>query len=77
MNEFSHIDESGKARMVDVGHKNEQLRIADFLDTDTDTRQRYQAFALEKKLHRQKTALMQDLLTGKVRVTPLLEAEAR
>ena len=28
MNEFSHIDESGKARMVDVGHKNEQLRIA-------------------------------------------------
>ena len=28
MNEFSHIDESGKARMVDVGHKKEQLRIA-------------------------------------------------
>ena len=30
-----------------------------------------------EKLHRQKTALMQDLLTGKVRVTALLEAEAR
>jgi len=28
MNEFSHIDENGKARMVDVGHKKEQLRIA-------------------------------------------------
>jgi len=28
MNEFSHTDENGKARMVDVGHKTEQLRIA-------------------------------------------------
>jgi cyclic pyranopterin phosphate synthase len=28
MSELSHIDETGKARMVDVGHKNEQLRIA-------------------------------------------------
>jgi cyclic pyranopterin phosphate synthase len=28
MNEFSHIDKSGKARMVDVGHKKDQLRIA-------------------------------------------------
>ncbi|HPI85740.1 MAG TPA: cyclic pyranopterin monophosphate synthase MoaC [Bacteroidales bacterium] len=25
---FSHTDESGRARMVDVGHKPEQLRIA-------------------------------------------------
>lgn len=28
MNELSHIDEQGKARMVDVGHKAPQLRIA-------------------------------------------------
>lgn len=28
MKELSHIDESGKARMVDVGHKHEQLREA-------------------------------------------------
>jgi len=28
MNEFSHTDKQGKAKMVDVGHKNEQLRIA-------------------------------------------------
>lgn len=28
MNEFSHIDEHGKANMVDVGHKKPQLRIA-------------------------------------------------
>ena len=28
MKELSHVDESGKARMVDVGHKKDQLRIA-------------------------------------------------
>jgi cyclic pyranopterin monophosphate synthase len=28
MSELSHVDESGKARMVDVGHKKEQLRVA-------------------------------------------------
>lgn len=28
MNEFSHIDEAGKARMVDVSDKKDQLRIA-------------------------------------------------
>lgn len=28
MNELSHTDESGKARMVDVSHKKDQLRIA-------------------------------------------------
>ena len=28
MNEFSHIDENGKANMVDVGHKKYQLRTA-------------------------------------------------
>jgi len=28
MNELSHIDESGKARMVDVSHKKDQFRIA-------------------------------------------------
>jgi cyclic pyranopterin phosphate synthase len=28
MKELSHVDETGKARMVDVGHKKEQLRIA-------------------------------------------------
>jgi cyclic pyranopterin phosphate synthase len=28
MKSFSHLDESGRARMVDVGHKPPQLRIA-------------------------------------------------
>jgi len=28
MSELSHTDEAGKARMVDVSHKNEQLRVA-------------------------------------------------
>ena len=28
MAELSHVDGSGKAKMVDVGHKPEQLRIA-------------------------------------------------
>jgi len=28
MNELTHIDKEGKARMVDVGHKAQQLRIA-------------------------------------------------
>jgi len=28
MNKFSHTDEKGKAKMVDVGHKPDQLRIA-------------------------------------------------
>ena len=28
MNELSHIDNQGKANMVDVGHKPDQLRIA-------------------------------------------------
>jgi len=28
MNELSHTDEAGKARMVDVSHKKDQLRIA-------------------------------------------------
>ncbi len=28
MKKFSHIDNEGKAKMVDVGHKSEQLRIA-------------------------------------------------
>lgn len=28
MNELSHINDKGKAKMVDVGHKDDQLRIA-------------------------------------------------
>jgi cyclic pyranopterin monophosphate synthase len=28
MNDLSHVDEAGKARMVDVSHKKDQLRIA-------------------------------------------------
>jgi cyclic pyranopterin monophosphate synthase len=28
MNELSHIDDKGKAKMVDVSHKSDQLRIA-------------------------------------------------
>jgi cyclic pyranopterin phosphate synthase len=28
VNELSHVDEGGKARMVDVSHKKDQLRIA-------------------------------------------------
>ena len=28
MNELSHVNDQGKAKMVDVGHKDDQLRIA-------------------------------------------------
>ncbi|MBV5274095.1 MAG: restriction endonuclease subunit S [Lamprocystis purpurea] len=54
--------------------REEQSRIAAVLDKHTET-VRQQHFHLTK-LRRQKAALMQDLLTGKVRVTPLLEAGA-
>lgn len=54
--------------------KDEQIRIIATLESHDNLR------AIEetslRKLHRQKAALMQDLLTGKVRVTPLLEAGA-
>ncbi|NCC62842.1 MAG: restriction endonuclease subunit S [Verrucomicrobiae bacterium] len=53
--------------------KDEQDRITRIFDSHKNL------VAHEKaqlaKLRRQKTALMQDLLTGKVRVTPLLEAQ--
>jgi len=54
--------------------REEQCRIAVVLDKHTETirRQHHQL----TKLRGQKAALMQDLLTGKVRVTPLLEAGA-
>ena len=29
MNKFSHIDDKGKANMVDVGHKEQQVRVAE------------------------------------------------
>lgn len=51
----------------------EQSRIAHILDRQTGfIRQQHQDL---EKLRRQKAALMQDLLTGKVRVTPLLGSE--
>ena len=28
MNEFSHLDDKGRAKMVDVGHKPAQVRVA-------------------------------------------------
>ena len=40
MKKFSHVDKKGKANMVDVGHKPEQLRIArasGFIKLSSDT----------------------------------------
>jgi cyclic pyranopterin monophosphate synthase len=40
MSEFSHIDNDGKANMVDVGHKKDQIRIAKaegFISLNKDT----------------------------------------
>ncbi len=51
----------------------EQRRIAEILDAH-DTRIHAEEACLNK-LKSQKTALMQDLLTGRKRVTPLLESE--
>jgi len=56
-----------------VPNKGEQARIADRLDQMSSVTKR-SIEALEK-LRSLKTALMQDLLTGKKRVTPLLESE--
>ena len=52
----------------------EQRRIAEILDA-YDARIRAEE-AYRDKLKLQKTALMQDLLTGEKRITPLLEADA-
>ena len=54
-----------------VPNKREQVRIADLLDQMPSITKR-SVEALEK-LRSLKTTLMQDLLTGKVRVTPQLE----
>ena len=48
----------------------EQLRIASILDASTDKITEFQKRLA--KLHALKTALMQDLLTGRKRVTSLL-----
>lgn len=49
----------------------EQISIANALLKSEETARRFEETLV--KLHRLKTALMQDLLTGKVRVTPLLQ----
>jgi type I restriction enzyme, S subunit len=81
--QFEKFNESGaKAglNLPTVGRLNipltnlpEQDKICSYLDSMDE----YIAKLLidVQKLHREKTGLMQDLLTGKVRVTPLLEQE--
>jgi type I restriction enzyme S subunit len=56
--------------MVPLIDEDEQSRIGAFLKQQHLIYEQY--IALRTKASRLKTALMQDLLTGKVRVTPLL-----
>jgi type I restriction enzyme S subunit len=61
--------------LIALPEKNEQARIVSRLDTSEaqiDANKKKAA-----KLRSLKTALMQDLLTGKKRVTPLLESEPK
>jgi type I restriction enzyme S subunit len=60
-----------KSLLTVVPEKDEQKRIADLLDFMTNETQ--QSVKALEKLYVLKTALMQDLLTGKKRVTPLLK----
>jgi cyclic pyranopterin phosphate synthase len=51
MEEFSHVDKDGKANMVDVGHKPDQLRIAKaegFIRINKDTIEKIKENAIRK-----------------------------
>ncbi|AFY75448.1 hypothetical protein Syn7502_03621 (plasmid) [Synechococcus sp. PCC 7502] len=60
--------------LVKVPTVKEQLRIENFLFMQSNSLLKYQQHL--RKLQRLKTGLMQDLLTGKVRVTNLLNQKA-
>ena len=62
-----------KALLTVCPHEKEQTQIADYIDHLTNESNK--GLAALTKLRSLKTALMQDLLTGKKRVTPLLESE--
>ena len=83
--QFEKLNESGakaglnlpmiKKLFVPVTKLTEQARITEILDTNTN---RVNAlYSRLEKLRSLKTALMQDLLTGKKRVTPMLEEAAK
>ena len=79
--QFDKLNESGakaglnlpmiKNLLVPKINLSEQNKIVKILDTNIKTLIDFQSRL--QKLHSLKTALMQDLLTGKVRVTPLLK----
>ncbi len=64
-----------KVKVVLPTEKDEQLRIAEKLKQQNQLQQGY--IWQSQKLTSLKTALMQDLLTGKKRVTPLLEMDTK
>ena len=81
--QFEKLNESGakaglnlptiKKLIVPIPNYKEQLKIIKTIDVNTKAIEDYRTQL--KKLQSLKTALMQDLLTGNVRVTPLLEEE--
>jgi type I restriction enzyme S subunit len=83
--QFEKLNESGakaglnlptiKRLLVPVMKLSEQTRIAEVFDASTRLLRDH--YLRLNKLHSLKTALMQDLLTGKKRVTPLLESEPK
>jgi type I restriction enzyme S subunit len=82
--QFEKLNESGakaglnlptvRRLLVPIMGLSEQTRIVEILDSNTQKTNDYHLRF--HKLRSLKTALMQDLLTGKKRVTPLLEPEA-
>lgn len=80
--QFEKLNESGakaglnlstiKNLLIPKMEMTEQLRIASILDASTEKTTKFQQRLT--KLHALKTALMQDLLTGRKRVTSLLES---
>ena len=62
---LSHVDESGEARMVDVGAKPEQLRIAKAegcIALAADTIRQIEAKALRKLRHPSRSRKLKDYL---------------
>jgi type I restriction enzyme S subunit len=82
--QFESLNESGakaglnlptlKRLIMPRPEREEQNRIAEILDKSTEKMDEYTRRLA--KLRLLKTALMQDLLTGKKRVTPLLQINA-
>ncbi len=83
--QFEKLNESGakaglnlptiRKLLVPVVGRSEQTRIADVLDSSTQQTSKY--YVRLNKLRSLKFALMQDLLTGRKRVTPLLNESSQ